>query len=235
MSMQIMYNDISEKELNELARQTVAQTAAGDLGAATIAYKLFNRWLKFDFSDGTQNDKAGRWYAFQPGLWWKRVENDSVKNVVMVKLSEVYAAAAAIVAGEKKAALALGDDGKEEGDALEVELKRLNACTDGDLDHTEGIVHSKDILETWHKDDDDAQLVNLLRPVKFVPEAKRATELLREMQHEKFHLAMVSDEYGSVSGLVTLENLLEELVGEITDELLRLRMRRVVVLGEELW
>lgn len=88
----------------------------------------------------------------------------------------------------------------------------------GDLDHTEGIVHSKDILEVWHRGDEATPLADLIRPVRFVPEAKRATELLREMQTDQFHLAMVSDEYGSVSGLVTLENLLEELVGEITDE-----------------
>jgi CBS domain containing-hemolysin-like protein len=54
--------------------------------------------------------------------------------------------------------------------------------------------------------------------VRFVPESKRAVDLLREMQREKFHLAMVSNEYGLVSGVVTLENLLEELVGRIDDE-----------------
>ena len=51
-----------------------------------------------------------------------------------------------------------------------------------------------------------------------MPESKKVADLLREMQHEKFHIAVVTDEYGSVSGLVTLEDLLEELVGEIADE-----------------
>lgn len=86
-----------------------------------------------------------------------------------------------------------------------------------DLDHTEGIIHSKDILNALHRGD-ATSLSELLRPVRFVPEQKRAVDLLREMQQEKFHLAMVSDEYGSVSGLVTLEDLLEELVGDIFDE-----------------
>jgi magnesium and cobalt exporter, CNNM family len=57
-----------------------------------------------------------------------------------------------------------------------------------------------------------------LRPGHYVPESKRVAELLREMQTEKFHMAIVVDEYGGTAGLVTMEDLLEEIVGEITDE-----------------
>ena len=57
-----------------------------------------------------------------------------------------------------------------------------------------------------------------LRPPHYVPESKRVAELLREMQTEKFHMAIVVDEYGGTAGLVTMEDLLEEIVGEITDE-----------------
>jgi CBS domain containing-hemolysin-like protein len=88
----------------------------------------------------------------------------------------------------------------------------------GDLDRTEGIVHAKDILRVLLDGRQDVRLTEILRPAHFVPASKRAAELLREMQQEKFHLAMVTDEYGSVAGLVTLENLLEELVGEIGEE-----------------
>jgi CBS domain containing-hemolysin-like protein len=88
----------------------------------------------------------------------------------------------------------------------------------GDLDRIEGIVHAKDVLNMLHQGRGDAAIVELLRPVRFVPESKRLVELLHEMQAEQFHLAVVSDEYGSVSGLVTLEDLLEELVGQINDE-----------------
>jgi CBS domain containing-hemolysin-like protein len=87
-----------------------------------------------------------------------------------------------------------------------------------DLDGTEGIVHAKDVLQALHRGRPNASLTELLRPVQFVPEVKRASELLSEMQRERFHLAMVTDEYGLVSGLVTLEDLLEELVGQIGDE-----------------
>jgi putative hemolysin len=61
-------------------------------------------------------------------------------------------------------------------------------------------------------------LAEIVREARYVPESKRVADLLREMQREKFHLALVTDEHGSVTGLVSLEALLEELVGEITDE-----------------
>jgi CBS domain containing-hemolysin-like protein len=88
----------------------------------------------------------------------------------------------------------------------------------GSLDQTEGIVHAKDVLRALLEQHHDGRLADLLRPVHFVPASKRATDLLREMQAERFHVAMVIDEYGTVAGLVTLENLLEELVGDIAEE-----------------
>ena len=87
-----------------------------------------------------------------------------------------------------------------------------------DLDDIVGIVYAKDVLKTLHQGKTEQPLQDLVREAHFVPESKRCAELLREMQKEKFHIAMVVDEHGSVSGLVTLEDLLEELVGEITDE-----------------
>jgi CBS domain containing-hemolysin-like protein len=87
-----------------------------------------------------------------------------------------------------------------------------------DLDKTEGIIYAKDVLKALHQSRQNVPLLDLSRPAHFVPESKRVAELLRQMQEQKFHIALVTDEYGSVSGLVTLEDLLEELVGEITDE-----------------
>jgi len=87
-----------------------------------------------------------------------------------------------------------------------------------DLDHVEGVLHIRDALKTLHEGRQDAALSDLMRPARFAPESKKAADMLREMQREKFHLALVVDEYGSVAGLVTLEDLLEELVGEIAEE-----------------
>jgi CBS domain containing-hemolysin-like protein len=86
------------------------------------------------------------------------------------------------------------------------------------LDDIVGILYAKDVLKAIHQRKSDAAVEDLVRKAHFVPESKKVAELLREMQREKFHIALVTDEYGSVNGLVTLEDLLEELVGEITDE-----------------
>jgi CBS domain containing-hemolysin-like protein len=87
-----------------------------------------------------------------------------------------------------------------------------------DLDDVVGIVFAKDVLQAVHKGEPGMPITQIVREAHFVPESKKVADLLREMQRGKFHVALVTDEYGSVSGLVTLEDLLEELVGEITDE-----------------
>jgi len=87
-----------------------------------------------------------------------------------------------------------------------------------DMDNVIGMVFAKDVLKALHQGKHDMPLSDVVREAHFVPESKKAADLLREMQQQKFHIALVTDEYGSVSGLVTLEDLLEELVGEITDE-----------------
>jgi putative hemolysin len=81
-----------------------------------------------------------------------------------------------------------------------------------------GIAYTKDLMRGERTGDGDAPVQSLLREVHFVPENKPLRQLMREMQTGKYHLALVADEYGGVSGLVTLEDCLEELVGEIVDE-----------------
>ena len=87
-----------------------------------------------------------------------------------------------------------------------------------DLDDVVGIVFAKDVLRAVHQGQMDMPLGDIVREAHFVPESKKVADLLREMQREKFHQALVTDEYGSVTGILSLEDLLEELVGEIADE-----------------
>jgi CBS domain containing-hemolysin-like protein len=87
-----------------------------------------------------------------------------------------------------------------------------------DLDDVVGVVFAKDVLKALHQGRMDMPLSDIVRLAHFVPESKKASDLLKEMQKEKFHQALVTDEYGSVTGIVSLEDLLEELVGEIADE-----------------
>jgi CBS domain containing-hemolysin-like protein len=104
----------------------------------------------------------------------------------------------------------------------------------GALDHTEGIVHIKNILGALRDGRHEAPVSEILRQAHFVPQTKRAAALLRDMQSQKFHMSLVVDEYGSVSGLVTIEDLLEELVGDIAEEH-ETEPRDVVALGDDRW
>ena len=81
-----------------------------------------------------------------------------------------------------------------------------------------GLAYTKDLIRAEREGQGDESVRLLTRPVRFIPENKPVSRLMREMQAGKFHLAVVADEYGDVAGLVTLEDCLEELVGEIVDE-----------------
>ncbi len=88
----------------------------------------------------------------------------------------------------------------------------------GQIDSIDGIIYVRDLLQCWAEGSEDASIRPLIRSVYEVPETKPVAELLEEMQKAHVQLAMVIDEYGGVSGLVTVEDILEEIVGEIEDE-----------------
>src|SRR5208283_819592 len=90
---------------------------------------------------------------------------------------------------------------------------------EGDIDHIKGIIYSKDLFQVPDTEAGTKTVGDLMKTdVYFVPETKLGSELLREMQQQNIRLAIVADEYGSVAGLVTIEDLVEEIVGEIRDE-----------------
>jgi putative hemolysin len=89
---------------------------------------------------------------------------------------------------------------------------------DGDLDHIIGLVNVKDLLLVIVDDASNFRLERVIRPIRYTPASKKVDELLHQMQTEKVHMMIVLDEYGGTAGLVTLEDLLEEIVGEIRDE-----------------
>jgi CBS domain containing-hemolysin-like protein len=93
------------------------------------------------------------------------------------------------------------------------------------IDNVEGMIYVRDLLQCWADGREDECIKSLVRSVYFIPETKPVADLLEEMQKAHAQLAMVIDEYGGVCGLVTVEDILEEIVGEIEDE---------DILGEEL-
>ena len=86
------------------------------------------------------------------------------------------------------------------------------------IDHIVGVVHDRELLIAVSRGEESTPLRSIMRPIKAIPENKKVDELLREMQAEKVSVAIVVDEYGGTAGLVTMEDLLEEIVGEIMDE-----------------
>ena len=86
------------------------------------------------------------------------------------------------------------------------------------IDHIIGVVNVKDLLKFWSKPVTEKDFLSILRKPYYIPETKNISQLLHELKQKKYHMAIVIDEYGGTSGLVTLEDLLEEIVGEIHDE-----------------
>ena len=102
--------------------------------------------------------------------------------------------------------------------AIEHGYSRLPVLGDGEDDDVVGLAYTKDLMRVEREGGGARPVTDLVRPVRFIPENKPLNRLMREMQSEKFHLAIVADEYGAIAGLVTLEDCLEELVGDIVDE-----------------
>ena len=112
-------------------------------------------------------------------------------------------------------------------------LSRFPVCGD-DVDDIVGILSTREYLLNFHLPDPKA-MKELLRPAYFVPETVQADVLFRDMQGKKTHMALVVDEYGGTSGLVTLEDLLEELVGNIYDEFDPQEEQEIIQLDENRW
>lgn len=100
---------------------------------------------------------------------------------------------------------------------IEEKYSRLPVYRDN-IDNIEGLIYVRDLLAAWANGKENESIQNFLRPVVFVPETKTASELLKSMQVNRSQLAIVIDEYGGVAGIVTVEDIVEEIVGEIEDE-----------------
>jgi putative hemolysin len=104
---------------------------------------------------------------------------------------------------------------------------------DGDIDHVVGLMHTKDLLLYYTlSTTQEFDMEKILRPIKFTPEQKKVDELLHEMRTEKVHMMIVLDEYGGTAGLVSIEDVIEEIVGEIRDEYDSAEEDRLVVLND---
>ena len=104
-------------------------------------------------------------------------------------------------------------------------LDTINTCGhsripvyDGTVDNITGLIYAKDLLREWGRDESAIDLKRLMRTPYFIPETKNFEELLQDFKRKRVHIAIVIDEYGGTSGLITIEDLLEQIVGDIQDE-----------------
>ncbi len=118
--------------------------------------------------------------------------------------------------------------------AEKTRYSRFPLCEGGDLDQTRGIVHIKDLYALRDKAQTAADLLPAVKPLIYVPETARLEKLLQLFLERKLHFAIVVDEYGGTVGIVTLENVLESLVGQIQDEFDQEKSELTVV-GENIW
>jgi CBS domain containing-hemolysin-like protein len=124
--------------------------------------------------------------------------------------------------------------GVERQTPLEQIIALIRACGhsrlpvfEADIDHIAGILLAKDLLAFWQAPEESRDLERVLRPAYFVPESKKISDLLRDLVERKTQIAIVIDEYGGTAGLITLEDIMEEIVGEIYDEYDRLEPRLI--------
>lgn len=106
-------------------------------------------------------------------------------------------------------------------DALEIAIKHGHSrlpVFEEDIDHIVGILHVKDLLQALRHPHKPVTVRELLRPVHYVPDTARADDILRDQLRNRIHMAVVVDEYGGTSGVLTIEDVIEEIVGEIRDE-----------------
>ena len=89
---------------------------------------------------------------------------------------------------------------------------------EGDVDHITGILYAKDLLKLWGKLPEEISIRSICRKAYFIPETKTTADLLKEFKVRRVHMAVAVDEYGGTSGIITIEDILEEIVGEIQDE-----------------
>ncbi|MGK2943886.1 MAG: hemolysin family protein [Desulfuromonadales bacterium] len=89
---------------------------------------------------------------------------------------------------------------------------------EGSMDQIVGVVYAKDLLRNWGANDETLKLTEVMRTPYFIPETKRIENLLMDFRTRRVHMAIAVDEYGGTSGLITIEDLLEEIVGDIQDE-----------------
>lgn len=180
---------------------------------AYIINKLVNNRTANSNSNALSGDEISDMIEIAEGGDDVETETKMLKGIVRFSdlvVSEIMKSRVDVVAIEKNTSVSnIVDIAKETG------FSRIPVY-ENTIDNIKGILYIKDLLPLMNSD--TTEWNSLIRPAFFIPETKSVSDLLHEFQEDKIHVAIVVDEYGGTSGLVTLEDIIEEIVGEITDE-----------------
>jgi len=180
---------------------------------AYIINKLVNNRTANSNSNALSGDEISDMIEIAEGGDDVETETKMLKGIVRFSdlvVSEIMKSRVDVVAIEKNTSVSnIVNIAKETG------FSRIPVY-ENTIDNIKGILYIKDLLPLMNSD--TTEWNNLIRPAFFIPETKSVSDLLHEFQEDKIHVAIVVDEYGGTSGLVTLEDIIEEIVGEITDE-----------------
>lgn len=180
---------------------------------AYIINKLVNNRTANGNSNALSGDEISDMIEIAEGGDDVETETKMLKGIVRFSdlvVSEIMKSRVDVVAIEKNTSVStIVDIAKETG------FSRIPVY-ENTIDNIKGILYIKDLLPLMNSD--TTEWNSLIRPAFFIPETKSVSDLLHEFQEDKIHVAIVVDEYGGTSGLVTLEDIIEEIVGEITDE-----------------
>ena len=180
---------------------------------AYIINKLVNNRTANSNSNALSGDEISDMIEIAEGGDDVETETKMLKGIVRFSdlvVSEIMKSRVDVVAIEKNTSVSnIVNIAKETG------FSRIPVY-ENTIDNIKGILYIKDLLPLMNSD--TTEWNSLIRPAFFIPETKSVSDLLHEFQEDKIHVAIVVDEYGGTSGLVTLEDIIEEIVGEITDE-----------------
>ena len=178
-------------------------------------------WLSARFSNGAENSESSEFDRLLSNAAQEKIVDQDVIDIIYgaVQTSKLHARDV-MVPRTKMACLNLGDTIDEILVQMTSKRHTRFPVIGDDQDDVRGILHTKDLLEALiqNPDRDDVDIRDMMRPVTFIPESKRLNYLFKEFRLTRRHMAIVIDEYSDVAGLITVEDVLETIVGDIEDE-----------------
>lgn len=178
-------------------------------------------WISARFNNGSEDPEATEFEVLLRNAAAEEIVDQDVIDIIYgaIQVSKLHARDV-MVPRTKMACLNVNDTIDEILEQMTTQRHTRFPVIGDDQDNVKGILHTKDLLEALiqNPDRDEIDIKDFMRPVTFIPESKRLNYLFKEFRNTRRHMAIVIDEYSDVAGLITVEDVLEQIVGDIEDE-----------------